>query len=749
MLLGAAVITAAALGPLVWTLAARVPNETNVTLADDARAGQSVPVAIVDADGPRQRTAPLWLGEPELLREADYVALLVSTSGTRPTVTTLDLEAAGCRFTLDRPVTPATGALIRLTRRGACAAPAPGRVTVGLSTPGALGLLTWYQPRTAAVSGPRLTLTAPEADAPTNAMVRGRYGRALPGVAPTRLGMIGWAWGASARLAAAVLTLAAGLLVTGVWLILQGSWPRIICGGGLCALVVAAGWAVVVPPLQGADEPDHLLSFAEVNGMAAVPAELETLARGVHFERLRFRAHERIGPGDRDTPHPVAWTGDIHSERMDRRSPLARNVWAALGDLGVAGLSVRSTLLGLRLAGALLFALAAALLLVLIARLTTDTQAWRAAGLLLIPTVPYFATMMSDWSLVASATVVLTGALMVMPLAHSRSGWVGLTLGLTIAVLASASVVSLTLLPLLAAVLVWRLAGASHKAEGPRSAVWFWSGFAVALLIAWVLTHDIYSAGYERLDAREGTGAAFLAAVNMAVRWLADYGWTLMPLAALVFVVEWRLSFAVRRPAVARLVRPVVHTAALALAAGLLATLVYSLVADLPQLATLEANRPPTVWAYVQRAVVAVATFPRLAGFDHLTFTSLWSGFGWIDAILPAWLLATLALLATVAIAAAIVIDWRERATARQAFRLAIVIGGLGAVTAAAIASYLMGRNLHGRYLFMTLVPLMVVPASVAWAHIARLPWWGRVILGAALAALHGGALAWVAMRYY
>jgi hypothetical protein len=747
----AVVLAIVVLGPGVWAVMQRVPNRIDRALADDGAGHASVAVEIVASEGPEVHTlSRLWRSGTGDLAPAEFVSLLIETFGTTPTIESARLQVGTCIFTLPAPVAATGGMLLTMHRDAVCADfSATAELHVTLSGSGRLGLWTWYRPVTAPRDHEGLTLTAPEGASPVDAVIRGRYGWTQTTDGERRLPLVAWMWGAGRAQVMVAAAAIAGAIVVGIVLLMgAGAW-RQPAGLGLCALGLAACWAVIVPPLQGADEPDHLLSFGEVVGAADVPAQLETLARATHFERLRFRSLERFTPADRYQPNPVAWTGDIHSERMEHRSPLTQHLWRIAAGLGADRLDLPGLILALRLFDALVFAVAVAAAGALLRATSISGTAWSLCGLALIPTVPYFAVMVSDWAYVVSGAVLVAAALVTMIQDGRRAGWAGIALGLGLAVLVSTSIASLALGPLVILLVTGRILLGDHASAERYQPLIFWAGLGAGLLLGYALAGDLFQLGFRRYDAVSGSKAVFLSQVNAAVGWLASAPWLVLPALPLFVLVERLIFVHLRHTAVARTAGWVAVALAGAGALALLAVLPLSLTWQMPTIALLDPVAYPDARSYVEAALRAVSTITRLEGFDHLTFVSLWSGFGWIDTILPSQVLAGLAAAIAVACAGAVAADLHAGAPRRQGWRLIIWVGALGSVAAVAAATFMMGRNIHGRYLIAVMVPLLAASTAGAFEWLATRALAARIALALALAALHGYCLAFVLTRYF
>jgi hypothetical protein len=144
--------------------------------------------------------------------------------------------------------------------------------------------------------------------------------------------------------------------------------------------------------------------------------------------------------------------------------------------------------------------------------------------------------------------------------------------------------------------------------------------------------------------------------------------------------------------------------------------------------------------------LASVVTSARLAGFDHLTFSSLWGGFGWVDALLPDHLLG----LVVVLLVGGLVALWRSALPGLRLWGLGSLAVGIIGVALVAAASFLMGRNVHGRYLLPVVLPVTIVALGAA-GHLAgrtrSVRWRAAALLP--IVVLHGLALLSVAQRYY
>ena len=755
----AVVVPVLVAGPLAAYLGIRPPNRVDHALASAAAGAVAALVDVGWAGSIDERLMPLWRIGPGDLSAATTIDLLAGTYGTTPTVTRAELRIGSCAFQLAAPREVRDGGVISLTRVALCSDPSStsAELRIALGGEGRLALWTWQMPAGSDPAHQGLTLTDPAAGAAFNSVIRGRYGWDTGQPGPRRAALIAWLWddGSHVR-TAALLGLAVLALAAGAWLLAGVSVTSragaASAGAGLVALGVAMTWAVILPPLQGADETDHLLSYGEVVGTDQIARTLDATARRVHFERIRYHAMERFTASDRDAPHPVAWTGDVHAERMDARSPLTMRLWrianAVLGQHPLV-----DQLLALRLFNAFIFAsvVLCAVAFVLWAGVGPG-RSWLVIGFALMPTLPYFATMLSDWAYLASWSTLLAASITVLMYGGPRAAWAGVGLGLSLALSLTTSIAAIALAPLALIAIICRCKLRRDPAdEGPLALAIFWRGLAVGLVTAYALMGDLLAQGYQRYDAdgRESF-ARLLSLVNQGVEFGAAHPWVGLVAVAAGAGID-RLCAGLRAHAWSQRAGVVFGRVVVAVfATGAVTVSVGSLVMAMPHLATLEVQPPASMLAYVRNAMEALVTATRLQGFDHLTFASLWGGFGWVDAMLPPALLTLLAGVLALGMVASAIRLQRSSAGTPATWFSALLLGGALAAGADGAAAMLMDRNLPGRFLLPLAIPMITIVMAelgMACAHARLSAWrWAAVVV---LAALHGASLLVVAARYF
>jgi len=734
----------------VWlTLSWTVPGGWAAALEDTTSTRDGVPleVAFAPATGdPRTGGMPITIPDAAWLREVDTLAVLVATYETAPQLVRARLSAAdgSCEFVADEgtPI-PNNGMLV--LQRAHCNPAGSTRDFMLWVRVGEVGRVAVWTFPTSLDSTDRMLVSAPDGSA--HFAVRGEAQHAGTDEDVRRVTLIAFLWQRDASTIWFWMLVLGAVGSLGAGLVASSSGWRVATGIGALTLAVAGTWALVVPPLQGADEPDHLLSFAEVTGATHIERDLEWLARRTHFERLRFRGDQQFRPADRTRPYDPAWTGDIHAERMDQRSVVAIWLWQVMAAVGVRDLPLPNALLAIRLMNALLVGLVATVAVAFVWWAAHGRVGlWSIAGLALVPTLPYFATMVSDWAFVASWSVWLATAVVVMQHDGARASSAGLLLALAFGLLLGTSISALAIAPLVVILLVARVLLGSGRAH-PADALVFWGGTAVGTVAAIVITRPLFLAGFARYDAA-GRGADMLQQVNDLVALVAGAPWLLLLPVAVLCLLELaanRLSLMTRMRGV---LTGTGRGVALLLMAAVAIIWVVSPPVSLPTVDTLDTGTYTSARGYVADVLATVTTAGRLTGFDHLTYTSFVSGFGWIDAILPTWMLA---MIATTAVGAFVIAVWTGHLR-HEHRRLTWMVVGMAAVLTAiaafASAGYIMNRNLHGRYMLTAGLIGLAVMGTGAGRSLAIAPSRLRAAVVLLLCAIHGFSLAWVTARY-
>src|SRR5262249_53634265 len=228
---------------------------------------------------------PLDLADARLALEDTACAYRTKTGFAMPTDGVLTLErGTGCSQA-DASSAGAMVLTLRLRREGHAALRAAVRpdVTSGAVVISPFGLET----------------------PPGVLMARGTLGDLVSGrSAATRLALLAYVWNLSSSGAwIVVVLLAAAAAIAGAVFLAE----RPAAAAFLAALALSAAYAVLVPPFQAADEPNHFLTLAGTLERPDLAEAAEAWARRAHFEELRAPGRP-FTPADVDSPGQP-WVG--------------------------------------------------------------------------------------------------------------------------------------------------------------------------------------------------------------------------------------------------------------------------------------------------------------------------------------------------------------------------------------------------------------------------------------------------------
>jgi hypothetical protein len=263
---------------------------------------------------------------------------------------------------------------------------------------------------------------------------------------------------------------------------------RVAAAAFAAAMSFSTLYAVMVPPFQAADEPNHFMGLAGFIGRPELGNAATDLARRGHFEEMQFNGYQHFSPMDRGTPG-IPWNDGVAPDLG--RGTGVTGLWTLVRPF-VHELSAPRLLLTMRIVNAVIFSVAVALFVWLVQRFTdADYPELLALPLFLIPTLPYFGMFMSNYAVLTSVYVIFAAAIAVAswdgPKAHVAGPLLGLAMVAAVAISRSA----VALLPFAGGVLFARLLLGDEK-EGLRPAAVHWMGLS-GMVIAGLALAD---AGY-------------------------------------------------------------------------------------------------------------------------------------------------------------------------------------------------------------------------------------------------------------
>jgi hypothetical protein len=719
-------------------------------------------VAMQPVPGSTLQRIPLFAMNAAAVTRRSELDIVFTTFSAKVPVDSGTISIAGCLYTL-APHTQITHAgYARFTRSRGCETPPAGPVPMVLSmrVPGREPLVVTTVTPPRGPAGDQIVAGAPPDGAAARPIVVGRYVDLRIPSSVRRVYLLNHVWQLSRDsnwligiLAAATLLFFVGALQSIAMYAGDGRNPIGAAAGVSClALSLGLLYAVLIPPFHAPDEPDHFLEYANLTGRPDLSREAEDWARLGHFQRIRLQPGERFRPGDLDQPFPEAWDADVFPMTIGGRSPTTGTLWWGIGHM-TAHTGAPGTLLAVRVVNAIVFALAAGAGAALIASSAGPAAAILiVVGLLLVPTLPFFATGMSESALLTSTYVVFGCVLAALLLDGPRTHRLGLPLGIALALMLAGGRSALPMVALAGAVMAGRVIlgtrGAATRAEVTRQAAVFWLGAAAGALVLIPAAGEAYTRGLWPGDSFGVPG--WLKSTTEALRARSWALVVILPVGLALEIAGWFVRRGAPgwiRGTTAAALRATAYTAAVAAISVAAASLVLNLPVVNP---FTPATRPP-LGPYLTSAISSFLTAGRLRGHDTLLSTFFWGGFGWLDTILPAFAVTIL-----VGIAVALFI-WLTIAVARHNDRRRsfwLVLGALGwilTVTLSTAASYLLHRNPHGRYLqgaYLAMLAVLWAAPAVA----ARSPARFRALPHAAIAAcaaIHGFALAFIVCRYF
>lgn len=744
------------------TLLSRVDDRLDEPMSRGTQ-GRAVPLLETAGPLPPVYVLRLHTDDSTALLAYQEIHILFNTGAGRATLVEATVDVAGvpCRFAAPDGTRLTDNALVRFVRSMDCrAAGAPTgelRLTVRLSERARVGVWTWLADAGASAAAPAIRVIGIPGHSGAALILRGRYLRSSQPSAFRRVDLLNHVWGLSPSPTWIWLALGAacGAVLMGafLWLTVSESsrWATVVCSSAtfLVAAGIAGGYALLTPPFQAADEPDHFLSFARLSGDQVLVSQAADWARLGHLERIRFQSDERFRPRDVGQPYSTAWSNETFAEDVTARSATTARWWQWLRPL-TAGRSAPWQLLIVRLANVWLFALCTALAAAIL-RLSAGggvPESHVLAGTsLLVPILSFFAMPVSEFAVLCSVYVLLAACLAGLTVDAPHASWLGAPLGIVVALIAASGRSALPMLPIVAAALLARVLLGQRQAAGDWVASCrFWLGLTAGFAAVTLWLRPEYPEPIDRFPAiaRETLLPLFRTIWNSP--WILG-GAGLFGLAA------ERLASAARRRlpwATVRAVRMAAAGGCYVVAAAVIGSFLVSWWVRFPQLRPLTVPPSIPVGEYVTEVLTVALTAFRLSHHDLFLAASFVGGFGWVDT-LPGETFVTMLVVATGAAVVALSVLLAQRRDTRRIFWIACLgAGWICTLVLYAIATHGMSRNLHGRYL--TGAYLCVLAIIGVGAVLTRGPQLQRLRLPALLLAcgiIHAYCYRLILVRYF
>lgn len=771
-------LAAAVLGGTVGvTLLEHVPNIIERPLAQGLPRTRVMHVDLGAArrlDGTRVARVGFKVAEVERIVGGDAIRLFLSTYDTDPELVAgeIRIEGSPCVFRSTPGHRIPNNRELTFERQPGCGSPRaggpPGRLDLELvfRGPGRVGILTALVPARAYNPLWPTFASLDVAGRATVPVLQGHVVERRQGPPRRRIDLLaymwrgsestGWIWG--------VVVIAVLLVCGGGWALAGGvsadsRWPVAAGASVLAALAtgLALLYAVLVPPLHGPDEPDHLLAFADAVNRPAVRLDTETLSSRGHFDRI-FQASERFRMGDIGHPYPVAWDPrTVFAHDVAARSVTTWVWWKILAPLTPQS-DAGGVLLAIRVANGLLFGVlagaAAALLYVSARDVTTRHPRVVVLAMLLVPTLPFFATHMSEFAVLASLYLVVAAIVASLFLDGERAWSLGLPLGLATSLVLASGRSALPFGAAFVAVFIGRaLVGSSHHGTSAGASRRFWAGLALGLVAFPLLSTPAFREGLWPLDS-----SLVPDGMREPLAFLRRSPWLLVLLAPAGFACDRAMAWLRARGEFPRGPATFVLRACCAIgAAAVVVSLVLSSFVQFPSLVDLGQTRPASVVAYVGNVLSVAATGFRLWNHDRLFSVAFWGGFGWLDTRPPEWYI-TAVVLGHAAAGVALLLYLARRGGWQRVTWLGMNLAGwIASLALYALSLYFLGRNVHGRYLigiYLCAIAVAWCSACLASPRVGALPPWLRAVgrdgwIAVLAAGLHAYALRVILLRYF
>ena len=673
-----------------------VPQRHEVRLASAGTGKIATPVELNGYGGMtaagrvRHRFVRLRVTDAAAVIAQNEIRMAVTTSSTPPALRGGDLTIAGeCHYAVEAvPNVPRDGFLV-FRRSSPCAVPTgPVPALLRLTTQGGARVMVGALLSEVGPSAGLLTVDDPDVPPRVN-------GAALVGdlvvtdrLPPMRrLALLSYVWQTrSARVWSWLLPVLLGTSVYfaiafgGLLTAARGHrWKRALASSVL-TFAVCVCYAIVTPPFQAPDEPNHFLGFAELTNQPALATETFALARVGHVDRLRFDPTQRLRAYD--VGRPSTGLLDVWATPLPQRTGLAW-VWHACGTI-LSGHSVQSQLFSLRAVGALWSALAVGQLVLALRPRFVDRFPVVLPALTLVPMVPFLAMAFSNHAWLVGGYVLLAGAATAILLdTEQDSVWPAILLSAGIVICVLGGRAAWPLAAIVLAIVAAARTGALRLATLAQAR--FWIPLAAVVPLTFVLSGHEYA-----VTSMQSVRLPFPALMATLVGCAA--------VGSAVALERWLHASVSVRAALSRPATCAARSLAAIITVTIATTMVWSLFTVLPHVPYVNVPDTPPVLDYLGDVLLSAATFFRARHHDFLLSTSFWAAFGWLDTR-PAGLdTLFVAASACLAVAAA----WRSApaATVASLLRIGVMLAGFVATLLCyAATTVIFSPDLHGRFL--------------------------------------------------
>ncbi|TVM36521.1 hypothetical protein [Oceanidesulfovibrio marinus] len=684
---------------------------------------------LLQSSGPRSFSTPLTLSLPAPWSRVRSIILPITLSKSMlPLDTaTLSLEGTLCQFKSHQSVLRDDGNLVLDT--SSCNEELDAdttynaTLTIALNAPGTIGLVAPKTPNEQPHTIGLPPLTGTQTTSPLGCFVT----RPTPDTIRL-VDQIAAIWTLPSLKWIAPLTAgcAIALFCLGGLVLCTTYRQRNAIAAGALSLALSISYAVLVPPFQAPDEPDHFLAVAKVLDTPELAQSARDLARYSHFERIHFHPNARFLPEHMDAPYPMPWKPasmegyHVSESGMEQRSALTTIYWKLLGPL-LRKMDAANALLCLRLLNGVLWSLACALGALLIGALAPSGRRLFPLFLFVVPTLPFFAMHVSNYAFYMQGLTVAGSLSLGLFLRGRRCEWSGILIGLTGAFMLLASTNGATMFAWIAFMAAGRLLiAAGDRSDSVGAAATYWIGLLAGFspLLLFPDSPELKFIGQAMVKVGGGMGMPQSLAGELNDPTVLII--ICVVIAAVCIAIEYGIS---RGGAWMRKAADTAAIWAAGLAAAFLAALLlhtaFQLYTSVPNVISSIGIRE-----YMDIAIRGLFSLLTFRQPDIMLSQTFWSGFGWHDCFFASWVVRLLAGVSGIGLLAALVSVLSQPS---RAIRLLCTIAGAllaGILIIVMISIGVRGNipNVHGRYLTGVYMLLL----SVAWAGFSPAIWTGR-----------------------